>query len=170
MKKIEDAAFDQRNCVDATTSVSSHSLSLNSFWGLFLIVGIAASAALLIFAATLVYEHRSVLTTSSSDSEPSLWRRFLNLLRIYNQKDLNSHTFRKSELNDRFVLSLPPSIAAPSPSSYSAHTDFSVEQGSPSAECVHSSCQQPQEVKMNVELANQNQERATTVNINNANN
>ena len=169
MKKIEDAAFEQHNCVDATTSVASHSLGLNSFWGLFLIVGIAASAALLIFTAKFVYEHRRVLTTSSSDSETSLWRRFLNLLRIYNQKDLNSHTFRKSELNDRVVLSLPPSIGAPSPSSYSVHTDFSIEQGSPSAEYVHSSRQQPQEVKICVELANQNQETPTTVNIINDN-
>ncbi|GFZ08249.1 glutamate receptor 2.8 [Actinidia rufa] len=48
-------------CQDLSSTRSSSSLSFSSFWGLFLIVGVAASFALIIFTAMLVYEHRVFL-------------------------------------------------------------------------------------------------------------
>ncbi|XP_057467291.1 glutamate receptor 2.7-like [Actinidia eriantha] len=48
-------------CQDSRSTRSSSSLSFSSFWGLFLIVGVAASFALIIFTAMLVYEHRVFL-------------------------------------------------------------------------------------------------------------
>ena len=48
-------------CQDSSSTRSSSSLSFSSFWGLFLIVGVAASFALIIFTAMLVYEHRVFL-------------------------------------------------------------------------------------------------------------
>ncbi|KAM7480984.1 hypothetical protein LguiB_005567 [Lonicera macranthoides] len=54
--------FGTSLCVaDPNTSVSSSSLGVNSFWGLFVIVGVAASFALIIFTSMLVYENRITL-------------------------------------------------------------------------------------------------------------
>ncbi|KAJ9167613.1 hypothetical protein P3X46_019230 [Hevea brasiliensis] len=116
MKEIEQAWFGkQRNCPDPSTSVSSNSLSLQSFWGLFLIAGIVSVSALMIFTAMFVYDQRQALMPS--DSKASVWSRILYLFRIFDQKDLKSHTFRKSELCE-IQLRLPPSTGAPSPSSF----------------------------------------------------
>ncbi|KAF2313057.1 hypothetical protein GH714_008936 [Hevea brasiliensis] len=116
MKEIEQAWFGkQRNCPDPSTSVSSNCLSLQSFWGLFLITGIVSVSALMIFTAMFVYDQRQALMPS--DSKASVWSRILYLFRIFDQKDLKSHTFRKSELCE-IQLKLPPSTGAPSPSSF----------------------------------------------------
>ncbi|KAK3024080.1 hypothetical protein RJ639_044182 [Escallonia herrerae] len=63
MVQIEKAWFGEKtNCPDDTSaSLASSSLSLNSFWGLFLIVGVASSIALIILTSTLVFEHRHTL-------------------------------------------------------------------------------------------------------------
>ncbi|KAF2305812.1 hypothetical protein GH714_008239 [Hevea brasiliensis] len=54
MKEIEQEWFGkQSNCPDPSSSVSSSSLSLQSFWGLFLIAGAASVSALLIFTARI---------------------------------------------------------------------------------------------------------------------
>lgn len=52
----------QTSCPEQTTVVSSQSLGLNSFWGLFLIVGIASFTALIIYGAMFIYEHRLLLS------------------------------------------------------------------------------------------------------------
>ena len=61
MERIENAWHAQNNCPESSKTASSSSLSFGSFWGLFLIVGVASSFALIIFTATLVYEHRVFL-------------------------------------------------------------------------------------------------------------
>ncbi|PQM35364.1 glutamate receptor 2.8 [Prunus yedoensis var. nudiflora] len=113
-KVIEDRWFKKQNCADPNSLVSSNSLSLESFWGLFLIAGVASTLALLIFAAMFLYEHKDIF--KRLDPEASVWRRFLIMLRIYDNKDLNSFTFKKRELevNTNFT---------PSPSVYSDHTE-----------------------------------------------
>ncbi|KAK2986066.1 hypothetical protein RJ640_011507 [Escallonia rubra] len=60
MLQIQKTWFGEKiNCPDdAGASLASSSLSLNSFWGLFLIVGVASSIALIIFTSTLAFEHR----------------------------------------------------------------------------------------------------------------
>ncbi|KAL6216359.1 hypothetical protein ACLB2K_009582 [Fragaria x ananassa] len=112
MQRIEDRWFKRQECQDTTNSVSSNSLSLESFWGLFLIAGVASSLALIIFVAMFLYEHRHIRL----DSESSFWRKVLVMLRIYDQKDLSSHTFKKSGME--FHPNYPPS-----PSSFSNHTE-----------------------------------------------
>ncbi|KAL6215855.1 hypothetical protein ACLB2K_015282 [Fragaria x ananassa] len=112
MQKIEDRWFKRKECQDTTNNVSSNSLSLESFWGLFLIAGAASSLALIIFVAMFLYEHRHIRL----DSESSFWRKVLVMLRIYDQKDLSSHTFKKSGME--FHPNYPPS-----PSSFSNHTE-----------------------------------------------
>lgn len=112
MQKIEDRWFKRKECQDTTNNVSSNSLSLESFWGLFLIAGVASSLALIIFVAMFLYEHRHIRL----DSESSFWRKVLVMLRIYDQKDLSSHTFKKSGME--FHPNYPQS-----PSSFSNHTE-----------------------------------------------
>ncbi|CAK7354092.1 unnamed protein product [Dovyalis caffra] len=152
MKNIEDTWFGKhRSCPDSSTSVSSNSLSLESFWGLFLIAGIAALLALIIFTVMFVYQERRVLLRPS-DSTTSIWTRLRHLFSIFNQRDLTSQTFRKSEVNDRNGIDLP-TVVAPSPSAYSVHTEFP---GDPSSAEYDSSpnSQEPQVVVMSADQLN----------------
>ncbi|CAK7354082.1 unnamed protein product [Dovyalis caffra] len=158
MNEIEDACFGkQSNCPDSSTSVTSNSLSLKSFWGLFLIAGIASLLALIMFMVMFVYQERKVL--SSSASKDSVMSKVRNFFRIFIQRDLNSHTFRKSELNCRSAIS-QPSMA--SPSAYSVSTYFPGDGDQCSAEYGDSSLdrQASHLVVMNIDqLTNPNQER-----------
>ncbi|TQD75796.1 hypothetical protein C1H46_038693 [Malus baccata] len=92
MKKIESKWFAQemdREDNSGTPSFSSGSLGLESFWGLFLIVGLTSILALVIFAASFLYNHRHIL--EHPNSRASRWRRIRAMIRIFNEKDLNSH-------------------------------------------------------------------------------
>ena len=84
--------------------------------------------------AIFLYEQRDVLM--SSDSDTSLWKRVQTIFTTFDKKDLRSHTFKKSEANDRSIVdvSSPNTNCPPSPSSYLVHTDSSfmfMEQGTP---------------------------------------
>ncbi|XP_061963060.1 glutamate receptor 2.8-like [Populus nigra] len=130
MKQIEGAWFGKKStCPDSSPSISSNSLSLKSFWGLFLIAGLAALLALIIFVVMFVYRERNVLR--SSDSTASIWSRIENFFRIFIQRDSTSSTFRQSDLKDRNGISLPP-MCAPSPSDYSVHTEYPANRSSAS--------------------------------------
>ncbi|KAK2997072.1 hypothetical protein RJ639_024864, partial [Escallonia herrerae] len=66
MEQIQKAWLGKHgSCPEATSSLSSSSLSLSSFWGLFLIVGVASSLALLISASMRVYEPRDSMNRNS---------------------------------------------------------------------------------------------------------
>lgn len=127
-KVIEDRWFKKQNCADPNSLVSSNSLSLESFWGLFLIAGVASTLALLIFAAMFLYEHKDIF--KRLNPEASLWRRFLIMLRIYDNKDLKSFTFKKRELEVNTNFPQSPSV-------YSDHTEarnvFEEQMGTPSS-------------------------------------
>ncbi|KAK7852500.1 glutamate receptor 2.7 [Quercus suber] len=100
MKEIEKAWFgDQSNCSSSNTQVSSGSLSLESFWGLFLIAGIASLSALIISFSKFLYKERRQIWINF-DSKNSIWRRICHALRIVDNKDLSSHTFRNKPLKD----------------------------------------------------------------------
>ncbi|XVF48222.1 hypothetical protein PTKIN_Ptkin03bG0172600 [Pterospermum kingtungense] len=128
MQQIQNSWFkNEIACPGLDPSVSSHSLSLESFWGLFLIAGVASISALIIFAAVFLYEQRHALLQSRS--ETSMWRRVRIMSRIFDQKDLTSHTFKKSEARDAnsscsvhsvgVVGSCPNTNCPPSPSTSS---------------------------------------------------
>ncbi|KAK7311930.1 hypothetical protein RJT34_10407 [Clitoria ternatea] len=96
MKTIEEAWFNKNNCSETGTPISSDNLSIDSFWGLFLIAGVASVSSLLIFAVRFIHEHRSIWLQSNSNNT-STWKRMGVMLRIFDQKDLSSHAFRKRE-------------------------------------------------------------------------
>jgi ionotropic glutamate receptor len=59
MKKIERAWLgEQTNCQNSNSWVSYGSLSLKSFWGLFLIAGIGSLLALSISISTFLHKER----------------------------------------------------------------------------------------------------------------
>ncbi|WJX41656.1 hypothetical protein P8452_28977 [Trifolium repens] len=96
MKTIENAWFKEAICLDSSTEISSNNnLGLESFWGLFLIAWIASLVALLIFVVTFLYQHKHIWL--NNDQNTSIWRRVCILVRIFDQRDSNSHTFKKSE-------------------------------------------------------------------------
>ncbi|KAH7523908.1 hypothetical protein FEM48_Zijuj06G0062000 [Ziziphus jujuba var. spinosa] len=106
MKEIEDAWFVKNSC---STTKDSFSLGLNNFWGLFLIAGIASLSALIICAAIFLYKHRQILM--HFDSELSICGKIRFMFKIFDEKDLSSHAFKKtSELQERRNRSLDGNI------------------------------------------------------------
>ncbi|GMI89252.1 GLUTAMATE RECEPTOR 2.7, glutamate receptor 2.7 [Hibiscus trionum] len=123
MEQIQNKWFKngEATCPDSDTFVSSNSLGLDSFWGLFLIAGVSSTSALIMFAAMFLYEQRHVLF--QLPSETSIWRRVRFVSRIFDEKDMSSHTFRKTECSDH--ASTSNTNCPPSPSSLSNQTDSS---------------------------------------------
>ena len=116
MVQFERAWFGQTpSCPELTSSVSSNSIGLNSFWGLFLTVGVASSIALIICITTFLYENRDTLV--HLDPPASVWRKIKAMATRFDHKDLSSHTFRKSEMVDRSGINGMDAATA-SPASY----------------------------------------------------
>ncbi|KAK6137137.1 hypothetical protein DH2020_029121 [Rehmannia glutinosa] len=86
---------DETKCPDSSTLISSSSIGLESFWGLFLMVGIAAVSAFIIYATKFLHENRHVMYCS--DPHSTIWSKTLELLQRFNNRDLSSHTFKKTE-------------------------------------------------------------------------
>ncbi|KAI7989910.1 Glutamate receptor 2.7 [Camellia lanceoleosa] len=184
MVGIKRAWFGQRHCSDSSTSISSNSLGLESFWGLFLIAGIASLSTFIIFIVVFLYKHKHVLLRRS-DPNASIWEKIVELARHFDNKDLSSHTFKKSEPQDKSgidivdimgapqacpnvngptipssfsLLATPNCNCPPSPSTSSNHTNgnFTSFEGTPSREYGDPILQGPraQEVVPDIELAN----------------
>ncbi|KAF8035048.1 hypothetical protein BT93_C1160 [Corymbia citriodora subsp. variegata] len=80
MMEIENAWLTPKtNCLNSISSASSDSLGLDSFWGLFLIVGVAAVLALLIFMVMFIQRNWHEVTSSSG----SLWGKIVVLGRRF---------------------------------------------------------------------------------------
>ncbi|KAK8523488.1 hypothetical protein V6N12_048008 [Hibiscus sabdariffa] len=96
MERIQNKWFKRNGtCPDVDPGVSSNSLGLESFWGLFLIAGVASIFALVVFTATFLYEQRHVLL--QFPPETTMRRKFEIMSRIFDQKDLSCHTFKNAE-------------------------------------------------------------------------
>ncbi|KAL0922088.1 hypothetical protein M5K25_006050 [Dendrobium thyrsiflorum] len=96
--EIEHRWFgDQSSCLNqGSSSISaSNSLDFNSFYGLFLITGGASLLALLIYSLSFCYRYRHSLAAIKAE-EKTLKRRLSSIATLYDEKDLSSHTFKKS--------------------------------------------------------------------------
>ncbi|CAK9163335.1 unnamed protein product [Ilex paraguariensis] len=89
----------ETSCAGSTTSLSFNSLGLESFWGLFLIVGVTSGLALAIFMITFIHEHWD--TIRCCDPNSSIWKTLVMFARAFDQKDLSSHIFLRREVRDR---------------------------------------------------------------------
>ncbi|KAK8523489.1 hypothetical protein V6N12_048009 [Hibiscus sabdariffa] len=124
MERIQNKWFKgDGTCPDVSPVVSSNTLGLESFWGLFLIAGVASISALVVFAAMFLYEQRHVLL--QFPPETSMRMKVGIMSRIFDQKDLSCHTFKNDELRE-------------ASSHYSVHSK-SVEGSSWSTNCSPSS-------------------------------
>ncbi|KAH7523914.1 hypothetical protein FEM48_Zijuj06G0062600 [Ziziphus jujuba var. spinosa] len=122
IKDIEDKWFKANESIcPESQKMSSASLGLDSFWGLFLIAGLASTLALIIFVAMFLHSNMHFL--KGSDPNASKWKRIQLLFGIFDQKDLSSHTFRKRG------GSSPNTNCPPTPFSY--YTNGSTTQDSP---------------------------------------
>lgn len=95
----------------------SDSLDLNDFWLLFLITGAVSILALSIYLLSFIYNNRDVLITC--DSSVSLLRRFRDLIRRFDERDLTHHSYtrlaRKIQVTKMVSMgtqSLPPVVDA----------------------------------------------------------
>ncbi|KAK4482075.1 hypothetical protein RD792_011573 [Penstemon davidsonii] len=79
-------------CPDSNTLLSPKNLGLASFWGLFLIVGIAGVLAFVIYVIKFLRENLHAVEHSNPDS--TIWDKVLVLCRRFDNKDLTSHTFK----------------------------------------------------------------------------
>ena len=187
MVEIEKARFGQTSCPDTSTPLSSNSLTLESFWGLFLIAGIASFSALLIFTIVFVHKNKKILRDKTS-----IWIKIKELAREFDKKDDSSHTCREDKAQDKCPINFVDSTGAPqpspkgngtqspssssinteananfqqSPSNFSNNTDgnFISFEGTPSHEFGDpiSHGQTSQEIVPFIELANLNQETST---------
>ncbi|KAK3437317.1 hypothetical protein EUGRSUZ_C01857 [Eucalyptus grandis] len=165
MMKIENAWFpSETNCLNSTSSIPSNSLGLDSFWGLFLIAGVVAVLALLIYMVMFVKRNWHVISSSSA----SLRQKIVALGRRFYERDINSHTFRESRFRDRSmddgfhehaaveILQNTNSPLSPSSNTSQINDVLTNEQGTPSAKQglpnhVDEGCHK---ITRNVELTN----------------
>ncbi|KAF3778140.1 Glutamate receptor 2-7 [Nymphaea thermarum] len=88
---------EKTECVNEETEKISSSLSLSSFWGLFLITGTASLGALIIGTISILHQYnkRELGTSPSVDTEfKSIWRKLLDFVRYFDEKDLTSLAFK----------------------------------------------------------------------------
>ncbi|XP_010270821.1 PREDICTED: glutamate receptor 2.8-like [Nelumbo nucifera] len=121
MDMVEQKWF-QTTCDDQSTTVSSNSLSLSSFWGLFLITGVSSASSLFIFLISFIYKHRNI--SSNIGSGNSFWRRLVTLAKYFDQKDLSQITgsMDQQKMEIRIVEDLSNFDGSQMPSSISIQT------------------------------------------------
>ncbi|XP_057799201.1 glutamate receptor 2.7-like isoform X2 [Salvia miltiorrhiza] len=96
MMEIEKKWFgNDTKCADSSNISSSGSLGLESFWGLFMIVGIAGALAFVIYVIRFLYENWHVVRRSDADA--TLGSKSLELFQRFNSKDLTFHAFNNSK-------------------------------------------------------------------------
>ncbi|RWR75359.1 glutamate receptor 2.8-like protein [Cinnamomum micranthum f. kanehirae] len=93
MKNIEKTWIGPpaSTCSDQPTTAQSNSLTLGSFWGLFLITGAASLSALSIFLFSFLKTNRHVLTTR--DPNLSFHQRLISIFRRFDERDFSHHIF-----------------------------------------------------------------------------
>lgn len=95
---IENKWFKKEsNCEDLNTRVSSKSLGTDSFWFLFVLVGLVSTVALIVSVASFIHKHRHVLVHPDTDPKPSTSEKIRAMFEIFNEKDLNYHTFKSKQ-------------------------------------------------------------------------
>lgn len=90
---------DKNKCAESTNLLSSNSLGLESFWGLFLIVGIAAFSVLFIHVIMFLHEHWDVVTDPNPES--TILSKAIELRQRFDNRNLSSHTFRNSYMKEK---------------------------------------------------------------------
>ncbi|KAI3992657.1 hypothetical protein MKX01_007979 [Papaver californicum] len=83
---LKRASFkSKRSCSDRDPFASSNSLTLSSFWVLFLITRICAAFAIIVFLIVFLWENRQIL----NDPNSTTWEKITGLLRKFYEYDEN---------------------------------------------------------------------------------
>ncbi|KAJ8758650.1 hypothetical protein K2173_000371 [Erythroxylum novogranatense] len=155
MKKIEEKWFGKAaSCPDPSTSFSSNSLGVESFWGLFLITGGVSFLALLVFLVVFIYEQWDVLT---SPDFRSLRQRAVALFRNFYNRDLSSHPMLGNQVDDQKVQVNAAVVSEPRQSVYSITSEQDGVFSENDDQNLNDQ-QSPQEAASDIEFAVQNHE------------
>ncbi|XP_020523715.1 glutamate receptor 2.7 isoform X2 [Amborella trichopoda] len=117
-------------------SPSSKGLSLDSFWGLFLMVGTASMGALIIFFIGSCNEHWNRTVSETTPMTKGFWPRIVAMAKHYIERDLSLHTFRRKqrkegETEENREVALAPTVTENPLSSHTNAECLSIEDGSP---------------------------------------
>ncbi|KAL5973938.1 hypothetical protein ACLOJK_030597 [Asimina triloba] len=118
MREIEGKWFpkgDQSECLKPSMSIESNSLSLDSFFVVFLITGAASALSLLISTIAFLHGNRHVLSNPSDPARSSVWHRTLDLLKHFDYRDLcynNSKITQEPPMKELQLVADPTSNEA----------------------------------------------------------
>ncbi|XP_058113843.1 glutamate receptor 2.1-like isoform X1 [Magnolia sinica] len=144
MVGIEKAWFGgDAACLHQVTTITSNSLSLHTFGGLFIITGVASVAVFIIFIAHFLYQNRDVL--AAANPQMSIWKRLAKLAERFDQEDRSPSVSQDTETShgqetnyggDQSPASIHDIDVSPRESIFSNHTyESSIEEeGGPSTE------------------------------------
>ncbi|KAG7036442.1 Glutamate receptor 2.8, partial [Cucurbita argyrosperma subsp. argyrosperma] len=96
LQDIENKWFKSNISSPDPNSLISTTLGLESFWGLFLLSGAVSLSAVIIALARFVHERRHDFNLSTD----SMWKRFLLLMKNFDQKDHTSPAFRRNSRDE----------------------------------------------------------------------
>lgn len=98
---------EEKECIGSDgTMITSESLSLDSFKGLFLIAGLSSSLALLIFFIVFLREHRDILTSTAS-----IKQKLHELATVFTQQKHEESASKESTSDDSGGVVFAPSPA-----------------------------------------------------------
>ncbi|XP_043710257.1 glutamate receptor 2.7-like [Telopea speciosissima] len=153
MTQIEKMWFGDTNCPDSSTTITSGSLTVKSFWGLFLITGTISFIAFLAFLIHFFWRYRNMW--KNNDQKVTLRQRIGIMIEQFMRKDFECFTFRNRELQ---IQNTPDVMGATrSPSVISEHTNGNFDQATTSTGTAPPSPSNPiaEEISPTIELSNQ---------------
>ncbi|KAF5194596.1 Glutamate receptor 2.2 [Thalictrum thalictroides] len=100
IKELDNALFGlQTTCSDPEHQVISHSLTLNSFRGLFAVTGTVSGVALIAFLVMFISKNKQVWTAMNSNYGIS--EKLKTMLRQFDEKDTSSYPFSSRAHTER---------------------------------------------------------------------
>ncbi|XP_016474840.2 glutamate receptor 2.8-like [Nicotiana tabacum] len=91
-------------------AITSDSLTLDSFKGLFLIAGVSAGSALLIFFLIFLYQNREIL-----DTDDSIWQKLSTIAKVFDEEKDSSNSKSEMPEDNESQTATPFAASAASP-------------------------------------------------------
>ncbi|KAL5842296.1 hypothetical protein ACOSQ3_012899 [Xanthoceras sorbifolium] len=96
--KIENKTIGGKaNCEGQAATLSSDSLSVYDFAGLFIIMGAASTSSLLIYTFNFIRLQWPLLNDIHPEGSRSFWSKIIYSIKNFDKKDLSAHPFRRCE-------------------------------------------------------------------------
>ncbi|XP_020570687.1 glutamate receptor 2.9-like [Phalaenopsis equestris] len=160
MVDIENILYDNRSCpTQDENDTNSSSLSFRSFWGLFLITGVASFACLVFSLANFIYKHTQFLQTS--DLESSIRKKVVFWAKLFDQMDSSDENKtagakEEEEVGDATIpVDVVTTAAISGPPTPSSISNYAIET-SESEEEIEASSDEEEEEASGREISRQN--------------